>query len=315
MSTPKFIITIENNGNRLDKFLVAKLPDLSRSEIQKMIKAGEVLVNGKAVAPHHFLKTGDEVAISNKQPTNLKSSASAKASADRKIPNLKSAILSETPDYLVLEKPSGLAVHPAPGVKEPTLADYLLEKYPAIAKVGEDPLRPGIVHRLDKEVSGLIVVAKTNDAFDDLKKQFQERKIKKEYTTLVYGEVAKDEGVIDFPIGRAESGKMAARAKTAPEEGKIAITEFNVLERFTNFTLLKVRIKTGRTHQIRVHFLAYGYPIVGDKLYKPRKLKLAELKRPFLHSTLLGFTDLAGQYQEFKSDLPEELKNFLKKLK
>jgi 23S rRNA pseudouridine1911/1915/1917 synthase len=294
----------ENQNIRLDKFLTANLPQFSRSQIQKMVKNGEILVNGKVVAPHYFLKIDDEI---ESKTTNNKRQTTP--TSYKLFPTF---LIHETPDYLIINKPSSLAVHPAPGIKEATLVDYLLEKYPEIRQVGEDPSRPGIVHRLDKDVSGLMVVTKTNQAFEHLKKQFQERKVKKEYLALIYGNIEKDEGIIDFPIGRAASGKMAARAKSAEEEGKRAITEFQVINRYQNFTLVKASIKTGRTHQIRVHFLAYGHPVVGDKLYKPKKIKLAKLERPFLHSSALGFYDMANQWVEFKSDLPEKLKNFLK---
>jgi len=316
----KFIITSKNQNQRLDKFLAIKLPQFSRSQIQKMIKAGEILVNNKTIAPHYFLKEGDEIEI-KKMENGQQSSSEVNLRKMEKaelFPTsyfiLYTSIIHETPDYLVINKSSGLAVHPAPGIKGPTLVDYLLEKYPKIAKVGEDPFRPGIVHRLDKDVSGLMVIAKTQEAFDHFKKQFQERKIKKEYLALVYGKIKKDEGIIDFPIGRAESGKMAARAKTMGE-GKHAITEFEVIKRYKKFTLVKTHIKTGRTHQIRVHFFAYGHPVVGDKLYKPKKIKLIELGRPFLHSSVLGFYDLNNQWVEFTSELPEELKNFLEQIK
>jgi 23S rRNA pseudouridine1911/1915/1917 synthase len=313
-------ITTKNINNRLDKFLTAELPDFSRSQIQKMIKGGEILVNGKIVAPHYFLKVGDKIEVKRakdkKQTATPKNTKKLPETIDHQplIFDFKSSIVSENDDFLIIEKPAGLAVHPAPGLKESTLIDYVLEKYPKIAKVGEDPGRPGIVHRLDKEVSGLIVIAKNQDAFDHLKEQFQKRKVKKEYQALVYGEIDKDEDTIDFPIGRGLKGRMAARAKSAEEKGKRAATEFQVVKRYTNFTLLKVQIKTGRTHQIRVHLLAYGYPIVGDRIYYIKKIKPASLSRPFLHSSVLGFYDLHNQWVEFKSELPEELENYLKKL-
>lgn len=178
-------------------------------------------------------------------------------------------IIYENDGFLVLDKPAGLEVYSEIKKEEPTLVDWLLEKYPAIAKVGPDPARPGIVHRLDKAASGLMVVAKTRFAFDHLAKQFLERQVKKEYTVLVHGSVSKDEGTIEFPLARAKSGRFAALPMGS--EGRVAITEYEVIERFRNFTLLKVRIKTGRTHQIRVHLHALGHSVVGDKLYKQKK--------------------------------------------
>ncbi len=236
----------------------------------------------------------------------------------------------ENKNYLVINKPSGLLVHGAPHIKEPTLVDQLLKKYPDLARVGEDPDRPGIVHRLDKEVSGLMVIPKTQDAFDNLKKQFQARTVNKKYTALVYGKIEKDEDEINFPITRSSKGfKMAAKPFTAKGEvskdGKQAITEFEVKKRFINYTLLKIKIKTGRTHQIRVHLLAYAHPIVGDNLYSTKKTRekntclrrqeKINLGRIFLVADELSFVDMKGEKQEFKVGLPEELKSFLKQIK
>ena len=237
---------------------------------------------------------------------------------------LKYQTIFENNKFLIINKPAGLLVHGANHIKEPTLADQLLKKYPELAKVGEDPCRPGIMHRLDKQVSGLMAVAKTQIAFNHLKKQFQDRTITKIYTALVYGKIERDEDEINFPIQRSSKGhKMAALPLTtkgqATQEGRQAITEFEVIKRFINYTLLKVKIKTGRTHQIRVHLSAYGHPVVGDDLYGTRKTKEKNKKlnlgRIFLVANKLSFIDLNGKQKTFKIDLPEELKNFLKKIK
>lgn len=232
--------------------------------------------------------------------------------------------IAETPEYLVADKPSGMLTHATSKMEPDALAEILLQKYPAIKKVGDDPLRPGIVHRLDRDASGLLVVAKTNAMFDHLKKQFQDRTIEKEYLVLVHGAVDKDAGEIDFPISRsAEGGRMAAHPKTKrgePDEdaGRRALTEFSVEKRFVNFTLLRVKIKTGRAHQIRAHFLAFNHPVAGDKLYyqkKQRRVPEEKLGRLFLHCTKLVFNDLNGEKKAFESPLPPELANFLKQLK
>lgn len=250
-------------------------------------------------------------------------------------------IISETKDWLVVNKPAGLTVHRAPHIKEKTLVDFLLEKYPEIINVGDDKDRPGIIQRLDKEASGLMVIAKTNEGFEFLKKQFKARTVKKEYTALAYGKIEKDEDTIDFPIKRSNKGfKMAAipylreenpdkkpkklnnrekGIKESLEQAKTAKTEFKVLQRFTNFTLLKVRIKTGRTHQIRVHLFAYNHPLAGDELYANKKSKMKNQKiklgRVFLNADYLRFTDLDGEKKEFSLSLPKELEHFLKTLK
>jgi 23S rRNA pseudouridine1911/1915/1917 synthase len=196
-----------------------------------------------------------------------------------------------------------------------TLVNGLLVKYPQIINVGDDKLRPGIVHRLDKAVSGLILVCKTQNAFDYFKKLFQKRKIKKIYTALVHGLMERPEGEINFPIERAKGkGKMAV--KSIGQGGKEAITKYNVIKKFKNFSLLEVEILTGRTHQIRAHFNAIQHPIVGDKLYKQKWVREnLELDRPFLHSTRLSFKNLDGKKIEFKSKLPIKLQKIIKELK
>jgi 23S rRNA pseudouridine1911/1915/1917 synthase len=198
----------------------------------------------------------------------------------------------------------------------------LLKKYPELKTVGEDPVRPGIVHRLDKEASGLLVIARTQPMFELLKEQFKNRTIEKEYMVLVHGRVAKDEDTISFPIARSESfDRMAAIPKLErgqpTSEGKEALTEFLVEQRFVNFTLLRVKIHTGRMHQIRAHFLAYNHPVVGDPLYFQKKRKNTwdkKLGRLFLHCTKLAFKDLNDEQKEFTSPLPKELETFLSSL-
>ncbi len=248
-------------------------------------------------------------------------------------------IIFEDENYLVINKPAGLAVHQGGNIAEETLADLLLEKYPDIAQVGDDPVRPGIVHRLDKEVNGLMVVAKNNNSFLDLKDQFKNREVFKSYTALVHGQLAKEEDKINFTIKRSSSGhKMAAmplntedlltrRTPQSRDRGNIegvfkakeAITEFKVIKKLINYTLVKVNIKTGRTHQIRVHFFAYGHPLVGDNLYSTRKTKeknkKIDLKRIFLIADELSFKDLDGKKKKFSLDLPTELQAILKELK
>lgn len=236
-------------------------------------------------------------------------------------------VVAEADEYLVLLKPAGLLVHPTLRHESETLGAWLLEKYPDIASVGESPDRPGIVHRLDKEASGLLVVAKTQAMFELLKKQFQDRTVEKEYLVLVHGIVQSDEGVIDFLIDRGIDGRMVSRPKidtmkvrNVPkiQSGREAVTEFFVEKRFTRFTLLRVRIHTGRTHQIRVHMFAYGHPVVGDTIYVNKKLNLKRdqaLGRLFLHSTRLCFDDMAGRRVCHEAPLPEELQKFINELR
>lgn len=226
----------------------------------------------------------------------------------------------ENEEFLVINKPAGLLVHGAEHIDEPTLVDDLLRNYPALAKVGEDPDRPGIMHRLDKPVSGLLVIAKTPASFENLKRQFQERTIEKHYTALVYGRIDKDEDEITFQIKRSAQGnKMAALPLSdkgeAITDGRRAITEFSIMKRFINYSLIDVRIKTGRTHQIRVHMSAYGHPVVGDDLYGTKKTRIKNAKlnlgRIFLVATRLEFNDIAGERHNFTLPLPPDLQNFL----
>ncbi|MFH1523075.1 MAG: RluA family pseudouridine synthase [Patescibacteria group bacterium] len=336
----KYKIKKINASQRLDKFLTNNLEDITRSQIQKLIKAGDVLVNEKKVSSHYKLKEGDVVAVEECGTDKKLSFGCPKLSFSKKIKDdsiINNILVAEASDYLVINKPAGLIVHGAEHIKEYTLVDWLMKKYPKIRGVGEDLIRPGIVHRLDKEVGGLMVVAKTQESFNSLKKQFQKRKVKKEYIALVYGKIEKESDEINFPIKRSNKGyKMAAIPAPSPnpspasssrERGAIlnkaverdAITEFEVEKKYINYTLLKVKIKTGRTHQIRVHMLAYGHPVVGDELYSTKRTREKNAKinlgRVFLVASRLSFYDLKNELQNFKIDLPKELKVLLKKVK
>jgi len=296
------------SDQRLDVFLASKL-DLSRSQAQKQIKQGVVLVNDKVENSHYKVQAGDKIKILSATKQENKKTKSA-------LPKFKT--IAETDDYLVINKPSGVIVHGGEGITEATLVDALEKKYSQIKKVGDDSRRPGIVHRLDKEASGLMIIAKNNKTFEHLKKQFQKRAVAKQYYALIYGTLDTEHDEINFPIARSAKGyKMSARP--ANQEGRQAVTEFEIEQKFINYTLLDVKIKTGRTHQIRVHLSAYGHPIVGDNLYATKKTreqnKKLNLNRIFLHAYTLGFNDLQGEWQEFKIQLPSELKLLLKKVK
>jgi 23S rRNA pseudouridine1911/1915/1917 synthase len=313
-------ITKKQSGERIDKFLAKKLKKFSRSQLQKLIKEGNITVNDKKISPHYQLKTGDSIKIVKMQTSRAPIKNIELVTAKR--PEIE--IIDDAPEYIVINKPAGLITHGAPHIQEKTLADLILKKYPQIKKVGDDPNRPGIIHRLDKEVSGLAVIAKTSNSFSNLKKQFKERLVKKEYIALVYGKIKKDSGEINFPIKRAASGhKMAAVPLTTKGgkniEGRRAVTEFEVMKRYLNYTLVKLTIKTGRTHQIRTHLAAYGHPVVGDSLYgtkKTRELnKKLGLGRIFLVAVKLSFLNLKGEKKDYKIDLSEELKNLLKTIK
>lgn len=316
-------IKLENQGQRLDKFLNDYLPDYTRSQIKKMILNGDVLVNDQDTSVHKFLKENDKIKINidsdkktPKSPTTVKNHEADNQDIFKDI-----KLIDETDDFLIIEKPVGLLVHPTDKNETNTLVDWLLGKYPNIKNVGEDPARPGIVHRLDKDVSGLMVIPLNQKSFEFFKKKFKLRDIDKRYTALVHGEVSKDYDEINFFIGRSKSkeGIFAARPAKSDElndKDKQAITEFNVVKRYKNYTLLEIKILTGRTHQIRVHLKAYGHPIVGDKLYLNKKIKMKrDLSRIFLHAHHLAFVGPDDQKYDFSSPLPAKLKSFTKSLK
>ena len=340
----------EDAGKRLDKFLTEKMAGITRSQIQKKIQAGDVTVNGKKVEVHKFLKENDEIsvgagAVSAQSQTDfppptkghpLSIPPFAKGSLSTFPPLTKGGvggvfepkIIFEDEDFLVINKPSGLLVHPTARLEKNTLVDWLLKKYPEIKNVGGENYREGIIHRLDKEVSGVMLVAKTKKGYARLKQQFKDRKITKKYLALVYGVPGEHEGKIDLPIGRNAEGKFVAHPRVDnlkyKDNDKHAITLYHLKDTIRDYALLEVQILTGRSHQIRAHLSAIGHPIVGDKEYGPinkpflkkfsKKIKVLEAPRIFLHSNTIGFKNLKNEWVEFTSPLPEELENFLKRL-
>ena len=228
-------------------------------------------------------------------------------------------MVAEEKDFVVVNKPAGMVVHHDSSHKENTLVDWLIEKYPEIKKVGDDERRPGIVHRLDKDVSGLMVIARTPEMFVSLKEQFKNRQVEKEYLALAHGVVSKDEDQIKRSIGRAK-GETTMRARSqSGDKDREAITQYKVEKRWKNFTLLRIKILTGRTHQIRVHLKAIGHSLVGDGLYVTRDVKRKKqqekLGRVWLLAEKLGFRDRSGEWREFRVKVPQELKGFLEKIK
>lgn len=312
-------ITEKDQDQRLDKFLVKAIKGETRSQIKKKIENGLVLINNKPAKVHHFLKTKEEITILPDIETKAETTIT-----QEQIPELKPDIIFENNNFLILNKPAGLLVHPTEADEPNTLTSWLHAKYPEIEAVGEYQYRGGIIHRLDKDVSGIMVVAKNDQAFYHLKDQFKDRKVKKIYTALVYGRFDQEEGEINLPIGRNKEGQFVAHPRQGKEKflakDKVAKTKYKVLESVKNYSLLEIQILTGRTHQIRIHLSAIGHPILGDLIYKPkkkflqilrRKIKVIDPDRIFLHSTKIGFNDLKNQWQEFESPLPEKLTHFL----
>ncbi|MCX6784947.1 MAG: RluA family pseudouridine synthase [Candidatus Komeilibacteria bacterium] len=290
-------ITYEDQAKeRLDKFLVAQLPNTSRSQLQKMIKDGVILLNGETTAVHTFLKPGDQIVVGQALKT------------EQTI--IEPTVIAETPNYLILNKPAGLVVY-ATDVKNYTLIDWLKKNYPKLKAVGEEEQPYGLVHRLDKEVSGVLVIAKTQKFWENLKYQFADHTIYKEYLGFANGAFPDKAGVIDLPLIRTKAGIIGAVAKN--QEGKDAITEYEVIEQYKDYTLLKIIIKTGRTHQIRAHLKAFNHPLVGDKLYNSKDKLLSG--RVFLHAAKLSFTDPKGEIVTFTAPLPEELQTIVDRFK
>ncbi len=284
---------------RLDKFLARELPSFSRSYIQKLIDLDTVLVNGQKAKASLKITTGDTVIVTILPPTE-------KTLLSEPIPL---SIVYDDADIIVVDKPAGMTVYPAPGHSGQTLINALLAYYPPIAKIG-NPNRPGIVHRLDKDTSGLLVVAKNDDAQQNLIGQFKARCVTKVYLALVKGRITALRGIIEAPIGRDPYNR---KRMAIAEKGKEARTEYRVSEYYGNYTLLEVVLKTGRTHQIRVHLSAIGYPVIGDSTYGG---KSTFLKRQFLHAHKLGLKlPSTGTYKEFESGLPADLQHILNSIK
>ena len=282
-------------GIRLDRFIADNCPELTRTHAQRLISEGCITVNGEKAKPSLKLDAGDtvDVIVPPTPPSPL---------APEPIPL---NIIYEDDDLLVVDKPPGLTVHPAPGHTHHTLVNALLARVPHLGDMG-DSLRPGIVHRLDRDTSGLMLVAKNQSAQLNLIEQFKERSVNKAYLVLVKGKLTPEEGIIDAAIGRdAGNRKRMAVVK----EGRPARTEYRVIKYLNDFTLLEIKPETGRTHQIRVHLGAIGYPVVGDAVYGVRS---PYLSRQFLHACRLGFKlPSSGEYVEFRSELPEDLEKAL----
>ncbi|MCR4408151.1 MAG: RluA family pseudouridine synthase [Anaerolineae bacterium] len=285
------------SGERLDKYLTQELSDLSRVQVQRLIAAGKVSVNGAAARSSFHLKAGDQIVVHvpPPEPTEVRPEA------------IPLSIVYEDDNLLVVEKPAGMVVHPAHGHCSGTLVNALLARYPWLAQVGGAE-RAGIVHRLDKDTSGLILVAKHEAAQKELQRQFKHHAVEKVYLALVEGRLKPVQGVIDVPIGR---DKQQRKRMAVVRNGRQARTAYRVIERFEEHTLVEVRPQTGRTHQIRVHFAFIGHPLVGDRVYGYRRQRLP-LRRQFLHAQTLSFRlPSTGEVVEFHSPLPDDLQQVL----
>ena len=309
MPNHTFTVPDDSEGVRLDRFLVSVLADQSRSQIQRLIKEGQVRVGGHDARANQAVKIGQQVTVDIPEPVEPSPGPEA----------LPLPIIYQDQDLIVVDKPAGMVVHPAAGHASGTLVNALLHHVDDLSGIGGEK-RPGIVHRLDRGTSGLMVVAKHDAAHEELARQFQEREVEKEYIALVWGEVMAGRR-IDEPIGRDPSNrkKMSARARRSRE----AVTRIVRAERVKTLTLAHVAIHTGRTHQIRVHLSAIGHPIVGDPLYGgvhrrvPGDLRaVTHLERPFLHAARLAFKRPSdGRRMAFTSELPADLQRVLDELR
>jgi len=295
----------QNSGKRLDMVLASSLSNCSRSFLAGLIRSGNILVNGKISKPGCRVVAGDKIDVFIPDFKGLSL-----------VPEKKDLDILYEDDYLlVVNKPAGLVVHPAPGHYSGTLVNRLLFYYPEIISTG-DKLRPGIVHRLDKDTSGSIIVAKKKSAYFSLSNQFKNRAIQKKYLAIVYGEIKEESGIISFPIGRhiKDRKKMSISSK----KSRVAETHWQINERLRDATLIDIDLKTGRTHQIRVHCSAIGHPVIGDKVYGGKKMQkkikthLGHISRQMLHSFCIGFFHpLTEKFLLIESPIPEDMHNII----
>lgn len=301
MQTLKINAAEENKGERLDKF-IADNSDISRSYAAKLCEDGLVLCGEKQLLKKYKILGTEEITINVPEPEELSIEPE----------NIPLNIVYEDSDVIVVNKPQGLCVHPAPGNERGTLVNGLVYHCGDELSAINGVIRPGIVHRIDKDTSGLLIVAKNNEAHLKLSEQLKERKAMRKYVALVNGNIKEDSGTINKPIGRNPSDRKKMAVVFG---GREAVTHFNVLERFGQYTLVECILETGRTHQIRVHMASIGHSIVGDTLYGIKKEKF-NLNGQLLHAKTIGFVHpRTGEMMEFTSDIPEYFENVLEKLR
>ncbi len=295
-------LKIENDNGRIDSFLADKINDISRSYVKRLIKKGQVKVNNDVIKPKYKVSKGDKIIVNIPKPKKL----------EAKPENIEIEIIYEDEDVAVVNKPRGMVVHPAAGNYSGTLVNALLYNLNNLSSIN-GVIRPGIVHRIDKDTTGLLMIAKNNKSHRILSKQLKKHSITRQYYALVIGNIKEEKGIINAPIGRhpVHRKKMAVTKKNS----KGAITHFEVIERFKQYTLIKAELETGRTHQIRVHMSYIKHPIVGDPVYGVKNKKY-NLKGQLLHAKTLGFSHpTEGNYLEFNSKLPDDFTNILKILR
>lgn len=296
-------VSEDSGGTRLDAYISSQIEELSRNYAQQIIESGCVSVNGKEeLSKKAKVKSGDSIEIDYPEPETLNVEPQ----------DIPIEIVYEDDDVIVVEKPRGMVVHPSPGNFDGTLVNALMYHCSDTLSSINGTIRPGIVHRIDKDTSGLLMIAKNNIAHESLAAQLKEHSCTREYTALVYDNIREDELTVDRPIGRDEKNRL--RRAVFGSNPKEAVTHIRVVKRYGKYTLIKARLETGRTHQIRVHMSYIKHPLVGDELYGPKKQTLP-VKGQMLHAGVLGFVHpTTGEYMEFRSELPEYFTEILDRL-
>lgn len=298
-----YIVDTEEANKRIDIFLNDELEDMSRSALQRLIENGSITVNGKIISKNYKLRKGDNINIEIPEPEELSV-----------VPeNIPLEILYEDNDLIVLNKPQNMVVHPAPGHYTGTLVNGLMYHCGNDLSGINGVMRPGIVHRIDKDTSGVLVIAKSDLAHRALSLQLAQHSMKRIYNAVVYNNIKNDEGTISANIGR--SLKDRKKMAVVDREGRKAVTHYRVIDRMGKFNLVELRLETGRTHQIRVHMSYIGHPLLGDPVYGPKK-QVFNLEGQVLHAKTLGFIHpRTGKYMEFETELPEYFKKLILRLK
>lgn len=299
----EFIITSDNSGLRIDKFLSENIPGKSRSQIANLIDSEDVLINSKASVKSYKLNAGDIIQVNIPEAIELEATPE----------DIPLDIVYEDEDIIVVNKPKGMVVHPAAGNYTGTLVNALLYHCKGKLSGINGVLRPGIVHRIDKNTSGLLVVAKSDRAHVSLSEQIKEHSMTREYRAVIYGHLKCEQGSVDAPIGRSTLDRK--RMCVTDKNSKNAVTHYTVIEEFKDFSYIKCVLETGRTHQIRVHMAYIGHPLAGDDVYGPKKV-ITELSGQCLHAMKLGFVHpVTNKYMDFSSDLPDYFEKFLNKIR
>ena len=298
----EFLVEEDEDGDRLDVYLADQFVDMSRSYIQKIIKDKKVTVNGKIEKAKYLVKEEDKIVIEIPKPKVLEV-----------VPqDIPIEIVYEDDDIIIVNKPQGMVVHPAPGNYEGTLVNAILYHCKGNLSSINGVIRPGIVHRIDKDTSGILMIAKNNNAHNCLAEQLKDHSITREYEFICHGVFKEDNVTVDRPIGRNPKDRL--KMAIVPN-GKRAVTHFEVIERFNGYTHVRARLETGRTHQIRVHAMSINHPLVGDPVYGPKNSKI-KLNGQALHAKKLGFIHpTTKEYVEFDSELPDYFQKLLEKLR